>query len=71
MSAVVGSEFAGRSCVRFEGGAGMTKPSLSRCGCGWGGMAGEAGGGRGGEGGVGCEGAIIPLRVASRVSSTR
>lgn len=50
MSAVVGSEFAGRSCVRFEGGAGMRKPSLSRCGCGCGGMTEEAGGGGGGGG---------------------
>ena len=49
MSAVVGSEFAGRSCVRFGGRAGMRKPSLSRCGCGWGGMAGEGGAGQGGE----------------------
>lgn len=49
MSAVVGSEFAARSWVRFGGGAGITKPSLSRCGCGCGGIAG--GGGEGGGGG--------------------
>lgn len=35
--------------MRFEGGAGMRKPSLSRCGCGCGVMAGEAGGGEKGK----------------------
>lgn len=38
--------------MRFEGGAGMRKPSLSRSGCGCGGMA----GGRGEKAGMGCEG---------------
>lgn len=65
MSAVVGSEFAARSWVRFGGGAGITKPSLSRCGCGCGGIAG--GGGGGGEGGGGLGRATFDARrVASR-----
>lgn len=69
MSAVVGSEFAGRSCVRFGGRAGMRKPSLSRCGCGWGGMAGEGGAGQGGEVGEGQQ--RCPARRVAWAEMTR